>query len=398
MKEGLVLVGGARTPMAEYNGHLSHLSAVDLGVHAAKAALERSGVRPDQVDHVVFGNVLQAGNDAIYLTRHIGLKAGLPVEVPALTVNRLCGSGFQALVSGAHQILLGEASVVLCGGTESMSNAPYVVRGARQGLRLGHVPFVDTLMESLRDPYCDLPMAVTAENLAQRYGITREEQDLLALRSQRRAEEAFRAGRFREEIAPILLEDRKKGSYAFAEDTHRKPETTLEALSRLRPAFRKDGTVTGGNASGIVDGAAALVLAREDKARAEGWPILGYLRGWSYAGVPPEIMGFGPVPAIRKILEAEGLSLSDVGLFEVNEAFAAQYLACEKELGLDPEKTNVNGGAVALGHPLGTTGTRLTLTLLLEMRRRKTRFGIASACIGGGQGMAVLLETGPAAP
>lgn len=398
MKEGLVLVGGARTPMAEYNGHLAHMSAVDLGVHAAKAALERSGVRPDQVDHVVFGNVLQTGNDAIYLTRHIGLKSGVPVEVPALTVNRLCGSGFQALVSGAHQILLGEASVVLCGGTESMSNAPYVVRGARQGLRLGHVPFVDTLMESLRDPYCDLPMAVTAENLAQRYGITREEQDLLALRSQRRAEEAFRAGRFREEIAPILLEDRKKGSYAFAEDTHRKPETTLEALSRLRPAFRKDGTVTGGNASGIVDGAAALVLAREERARAEGWPILGHLRGWSYAGVPPEIMGFGPVPAIRKLLEAEGLSLSEVGLFEVNEAFAAQYLACEKELGLDPEKTNVNGGAVALGHPLGATGTRLALTLLLEMRRRKTRFGIASACIGGGQGMAVLLENGDGAP
>lgn len=398
MREGLVLVGGARTPMAEYNGHLAHLSAVDLGVHAAKAALERSGVSPAQVDHVVFGNVLQTGNDAIYLTRHIGLKSGVPLEVPALTVNRLCGSGFQALVSGAHQILLGEASVVLCGGTESLSNAPYVVRGARRGLRLGHVPFVDTLMESLRDPYCDLPMAVTAENLAARYGITREEQDRLALRSQRRAEEAFRAGRFEAEIAPILLEDRKKGTYAFAEDTHRKPETTLEALSRLKPAFRKEGTVTGGNASGIVDGAAALVLAREEKARAEGWPVLGYLRSWSYAGVPPEIMGFGPVPAIRRILEAEGLSLEDVGLFEVNEAFAAQYLACEKELGLDPEKTNVNGGAVALGHPLGATGARLTLTLLLEMRRRKVRFGIASACIGGGQGMAVLLEIGDAAP
>jgi len=398
MKEGLVLVGGARTPMAEYNGHLAHLSAVDLGVHAAKAAFERSGVSPAQVDHVVFGNVLQTGNDAIYLTRHIGLKSGVPVEVPALTVNRLCGSGFQSLVSGAHQILLGEASVVLCGGTESMSNAPYVVRGARQGLRLGHVPFVDTLMESLRDPYCDLPMAVTAENLAERYGISREEQDRLALRSQRRAEEAYRAGRLQEEIAPILLEDRKKGTFSFGEDTHRKPETTLEALARLRPVFRKDGTVTGGNASGIVDGAAALILAREDRARAEGWPVLGYLRAWSYAAVPPEIMGFGPVPAIRKILKAEGLSLSDVGLFEVNEAFAAQYLACEKELGLDPDRTNVNGGAVALGHPLGATGTRLTLTLLLEMRRRKTRFGIASACIGGGQGMAVLLEIGGSAP
>jgi acetyl-CoA acetyltransferase family protein len=393
MTDRLVIVGGVRTPMAEYNGHLAHLSAVDLGVHASKAAFERSGVRPEDVDHVIFGNVLQTGNDAIYLTRHIGLKSGVPLEVPALTVNRLCGSGFQSLVSGAHLIRMGEASTVLCGGTESMSNAPFVVRGVRQGLRLGHAPLVDTLMESLRDPYCDLPMAVTAENLAQKYGITREEQDALALRSQQTAETAARAGRFADEIAPIRLEDRKKGPYEFSDDTHRKPDTTAEALAKLRPVFRKDGTVTGGNASGIVDGAAAMILCGEGTARSKGWPVLGVLRAWSYSAVPPEIMGFGPVPAIEKLLSAEGLALKDIDLFEVNEAFAAQYLACEKVLGLDRERTNVNGGAIALGHPLGATGTRLTLTLLCEMRRRGSRRGIASACIGGGQGMAVLLET-----
>jgi acetyl-CoA acetyltransferase family protein len=393
MTDRLVIVGGVRTPMAEYNGHLAHLSAVDLGVHASKAVFERSGVRPEDVDHVIFGNVLQTGNDAIYLTRHIGLKSGVPLEVPALTVNRLCGSGFQSLVSGAHLIRMGEASTVLCGGTESMSNAPFVVRGVRQGLRLGHAPLVDTLMESLRDPYCDLPMAVTAENLAQKYGITREEQDALALRSQQTAETAARAGRFADEIAPIRLEDRKKGPYEFSDDTHRKPDTTAEALAKLRPVFRKDGTVTGGNASGIVDGAAAMILCGEGTARSKGWPVLGVLRAWSYSAVPPEIMGFGPVPAIEKLLSAEGLALKDIDLFEVNEAFAAQYLACEKVLGLDRERTNVNGGAIALGHPLGATGTRLTLTLLCEMRRRGSRRGIASACIGGGQGMAVLLET-----
>ncbi|MEW6758335.1 MAG: acetyl-CoA C-acetyltransferase [Acidobacteriota bacterium] len=392
MTERLVIVGGVRTPMAEYNGHLAHLSAVDLGVHASKAAFEKTGVGPGDVDHVIFGNVLQTGNDAIYLTRHIGLKSGVPIEVPALTVNRLCGSGFQSLVSGAHLIRMGEASTVLCGGTESMSNAPFVVRGVRQGLRLGHAPLVDTLMESLRDPYCDLPMAVTAENLAQRYGIAREEQDALALRSQQTAEAAVRAGRFADEVAPIRLEDRKKGAYEFTEDTHRKPDTTAEALAKLRPVFRKDGTVTGGNASGIVDGAAAMVLCGEATARERGWPTLGYLRAWSYAAVPPEIMGFGPVPAIGKLLSAEGLTVKDIDLFEVNEAFAAQYLACEKALGLDRERTNVNGGAIALGHPLGATGARLTLTLLWEMRRRGARLGVASACIGGGQGMAVLLE------
>ncbi|MEW5763981.1 MAG: acetyl-CoA C-acetyltransferase [Acidobacteriota bacterium] len=393
MTDRLVIVGGARTPMAEYNGHLAHLSAVDLGVHASKAALEKAGVGPADVDHVIFGNVLQTGNDAIYLTRHIGLKSGVPIEVPALTVNRLCGSGFQSLVSGAHLIRMGEAATVLCGGTESMSNAPFVVRGLRQGLRLGHAPLVDTLMESLRDPYCDLPMAVTAENLAQRYGITREEQDELALRSQQAAEAAFRAGRFADEVAPIRLEDRKRGAYEFSEDTHRKPDTTLEALAKLRPVFRKDGTVTGGNASGIVDGAAAVILCKESTAREKGWHALGYLRAWSYAAVPPEIMGFGPVPAIEKLLSAQGLMAKDIDLFEVNEAFAAQYLACEKALGLDRERTNVNGGAIALGHPLGATGTRLTLTLLYEMRRRGARLGVASACIGGGQGMALLLES-----
>ena len=392
MRDGLVFVGGIRTPMAEYNGHLSHLSAVDLGVLASEEVFRRTGVRPDEVDHAIFGNVLQTSDDAIYLTRHIALRAGVPVEVPALTVNRLCGAGFQAIVSAAHMILLGEASVVLAGGTESMSQAPHVVRGSRQGLRLGHAMFSDTLMESLKDSYCDLPMAVTAENLATKYGIGRSEQDAFSVLSQQRAQAAREAGKMAEEICPVELKDRKKGTVAFDEDTHRKPDTTVEALARLRPVFRADGTVTGGNASGIVDGAAAFILAREDVARSKGWPMLGRLRAWSYSAVPPEIMGFGPVPAIEKLLAAEGLTKESVDLFEINEAFAAQYLACEKALGLDREKVNVNGGAIAVGHPLGATGTRLTLTLLLELRRRKARLGIASACIGGGQGMALLVE------
>ena len=393
MREGLVFVGGLRTPMAEYNGHLAPLSAVDLGVVASTAVMAKAGVRPEDIDHVVFGNVLQTSSDAIYLSRHIALKAGVPIDVPALTVNRLCGSGFQSIVSGAHMILLDEASVVLAGGTESMSQSPHVVRGARQGLRLGHAPFSDTLMESLHDSYCDLPMAVTAENLAEQWGISREDQDAYSVRSQNAADDAWTSGRMAEEIEPVALRDRKRGEYAFAEDTHRKPGTTVETLGRLRPAFRKDGSVTGGNASGIVDGAAAMILAKEDVAREKEWPIMGYLRGWSYSAVDPSIMGFGPVPAIRKLLEAEGLAKDSIDLFEVNEAFAAQYLACEKALELEREKVNVNGGAIALGHPLGATGTRLTITLLKEMKRRGSRLGIASACIGGGQGMALLVES-----
>ena len=392
MRQGLVLVGGVRTPMAEYNGHLAHLSAIDLGVIAARGALERGGVDPALVDHAVFGNVLPTSSDAIYLTRHIALKSGVPVEVPALTVNRLCGSGFQALVSAAHLILMEEAGVVLAGGTESMSQAPFVVRGARQGLRLGHAPFADTLVECLTDSYCQLPMAVTAENLAQQWGIKREEQDAFSVRSQQAAEAARKAGKFKEEVLPVRLEDRKRGAVDFDEDTHRKPDTTVEALAKLRPVFRKEGTVTGGNASGIVDGAGAFILTREGEAARRGWPVMGFLRAWSYAAVDPSIMGFGPVPAIQKLLSAEGLNPEDIGLFEINEAFAAQYLACEKALGLDRQKVNVNGGAIALGHPLGATGTRLSLTLLLEMRRRGVRFGVASACIGGGQGMALLFE------
>jgi len=391
VRRGLVVAGGARTPMAEYNGHLSHLSATDLGAIAAAGALQRAGAQPGDVDHVIFGNVLQAGGESIYLSRHIGLRAGIPVEVPALTVNRLCGSGLQALVSAAHLIMAGEASLVLAGGAESMSQAPYYVKGARQGLRLGHVPITDALVECLTDTWCNLPMAVTAENLANQWAITREEQDAVALRSQQAAEAARRAGKMADEVVSVRLES-KKGAVDFVEDTHRKPDTTMETLSKLRPAFRKDGTVTGGNASGIVDGAAALVVAGEEAAAAKRLPVLGFIRGWAYAGVDPALMGFGPVPAIRKLLEDADLSQEDVGLFEINEAFAAQYLACEKALGLDRGRVNVNGGAIALGHPLGATGARLALTLLLEMRRRSVRYGVAAACIGGGQGMALLVE------
>ncbi len=386
-----VIVAGARTPMATYNTHFRDVTEIELGTIAARAALERAGVEPARVDHVVFGNVMQSSANALYGARHVGLKAGLPETVPALTVNRLCGSGIQSIVTAAGWIALGEADVVLAGGMENMTQAPHVIRGLRSGIRLGHAPLEDALVSGLLDTHCGFSMSQTAENLAQERGVTREEADRYALRSQQAAEAARRAGRLREEIVPVTV--REKGrEVAITEDNHPRPDTTLEALAKLPPAFGGKGYVTAGNASGIVDGAAAVVLASPSAARSLRAAPLGRVVAHAAVGVPPRLMGIGPVPAIRVALRRGGLSLRDIDLLEINEAFAAQYLAVEKELGFERERVNVNGGAVALGHPLGATGTRLVLTLLLELRRRGGRYGIASACIGGGQGIALVVE------
>jgi acetyl-CoA acyltransferase 2 len=387
----VVIVAGMRTPMARYTGSFSDLSAIDLGAHAAKAVIQKSGVPAEDIDHVVFGNVLQTSADAIYGARHVGLKAGLKIETPALTVNRLCGSGIEAIVQASQRLLLGEANVVLAGGMENMTQAPFVIRGARIGLKLGGGALEDSLFVGLTDSYCGMPMALTAEKLAEQTGITRKDADAYALRSQQAADSAAKAGFFKEEISPVEVKQGRK-SIVVNEDDHRRPETTMETLEKLSPSFKKDGMVTAGNASGIVDGAAAVVVAREETAKERGLKPIGKIVSWAVAGVDPTIMGIGPVPASRKALQQAGLTLSQMDRIEVNEAFAAQYLAVEKELGLPREKTNVNGGAIALGHPLGASGTRLVITVLNELRRKGLRYGLATACIGGGQGIAMIVE------
>jgi acetyl-CoA acetyltransferase family protein len=390
----VVFLSGVRTGFGTFGGALKDLTATDLGVIAARAALDRSGVEPAAIGHVVFGNVLQTSADAIYLARHIGLRSGLPIETPALTVNRLCGSGFEAVAQAAQQIVLGESEAVLAGGTESMSQAPHVVRGARWGLRLGPAaPLEDTLWEALRDPSCGLSMAETAENLATRYKISRQAVDCYAARSQAAAAAAWQAGGFADEVVPVSIQNRKtRQTEEWAADEHMRPGTTLDALAKLPPYFKKDGVVTAGNASGISDGAAALVMSSERFAVERGLEPIGRLLAWASVGVDPAYMGIGPVPAARKALARAGLRLEDMDLIEVNEAFAAQYLAVEQELGLDRERTNVDGGAIALGHPLGASGARITLHLLHALRRRGGRYALGSACIGGGQGAAVILE------
>jgi acetyl-CoA acyltransferase 2 len=390
----IVFLSGVRTGFGTFGGTLKDLSATELGVVAARSALERSGVEPASVDHVVFGNVLQTSADAIYLARHIGLGSGVPIETPAVTVNRLCGSGFEAIAQAGQQISLGESQVVLAGGTESMSQAPHVVRGARWGLRLGPAaPLEDTLWEALRDPSCGLSMAETAEKLADRYRISRHAVDCYAARSQSCAATAWGAGAFADEVVPVPIQNKKtRQTEQWAADEHMRPSTSPEGLAKLPPYFKKDGVVTAGNASGICDGAAALVLASGRIAKERGLRPLGRLLAWSSAGVDPSIMGIGPVPASRKALSRAGLTLDQMDLVEVNEAFAAQYLAVEQELGLDRERTNVEGGAIAIGHPLGASGARITLHLLHALRRRGGRYGLGSACIGGGQGAAVVVE------
>jgi acetyl-CoA acyltransferase 2 len=388
----IVIVEGARTPMAEYNGSFSDISAIDLGVVAAKEALARSATDPAEVDHVIFGNALQTSGDAIYGARHVGLKAGVPKEVPALTVNRLCGSGFESIIQGAQRILLGEAATVLAGGMENMSQAPHVIRGARRGLSLGQGQLEDSLMVALLDSWCGLYMAQTSDRVAAKYGISREDQDEYALSSQKRAAAAWESCRISEEVVGVEVKSGRK-AVRVDRDDHMRPDTTIEALAKLPPSFGKDGQVTAGNASGIVDGAAAVVVTTAENARRKGTRPLGRLVSWAVVGCDPELMGLGPAPAARIALEKAGISKDDVDLWEINEAFAGQILGVVRELGLDLAKLNVNGGAIALGHPLAATGTRLTLTLLKELRRRGARYGLAGACIGGGQGIAVVLES-----
>jgi acetyl-CoA acetyltransferase family protein len=391
----IAIVSGARTPMGRYCGKLKDFNAQELGAVAAKGAIERAGIDPKEFDHIVFGNAQQTSGDALYGARHVGLRAGIPIETPALTVNRLCGSGMQAIVNAAQMIQTDEAKIVLAGGMEAMSQAPFVIRG-RDGFTLAPGgKLEDSLMVALLDSYCGLYMANTAELYGEQQGITRQMQDEFALRSQQTAEAGYKEGRLQEELVPVPLKS-ARGEVTgemFAEDDHRRPQTTMEGLAKLRPAFGKSGTVTAGNASGIVDGGAAVVVMSVEQAQKRDLNPLGRIVNWGIAGVDPRLMGRGPVPATKLALQRAGLTLDYIDLIEVNEAFAAQYLAVEKELGLDRSKVNVNGGAIALGHPLGATGTRLVITLLYELRRRKKKYGLATACIGGGQGIAMVVES-----
>lgn len=389
LKQEIVIMGGARTPFGKYGGGLRDLTATDLAVLAGTEALRRADVKAEEIDHVIFGNVLQSAPDAAYLSRHVGLRCGVPIPVPAYGVNRLCGSGFQAVVNGAMEILLGQADEVLVGGTESMSQAPHSIYGARWGLPLGQSRLEDTLWAALTDTYCGCPMAITAENLASKYQVTREEADEFAVESHQRA--AAAAERLAEEIVAVEIPT-KKGPRRIEKDEQIRADSTVEALAKLKPSFLPTGIVTAGNASGINDGAAALVLTTRESALKRSIKPLGKLVAWAAKGVQPDIMGIGPASAAREALQKAGLTLADMDLIEVNEAFAAQYVAVEKELGLSRAKTNVNGGAVALGHPLGASGARLTLTILHELKRRGGRYGLASACIGGGQGIALIVE------
>ncbi|MBZ5721347.1 MAG: acetyl-CoA C-acetyltransferase [Acidobacteriia bacterium] len=391
----IAIVSGVRTPFGRYCGKLKDFTAMELAAVASKGAIERSGLDPKEFDHAVFGNAQQTSGDALYGARHVGLRAGLTIETPALTVNRLCGSGMQAIVNAAQMIQLGEANIVLAGGMEAMSQAPFVIRG-RDGFTLSPGgKLEDSLMVALLDTLCGLYMANTAELYGEQQGITRQMQDEFALRSQQCADEGYKAGRVQEEIVPVPLKDRKgePSGEMFTEDDHRRPQTTIEGLAKLKPAFGKNGTVTAGNASGIVDGGAAVVVMSLEQAQKRNLKPLGRIVSWGIAGVEPKLMGRGPVPATKIALQKAGLTLDYIDLIEVNEAFAAQYLAVEKELGLDREKVNVNGGAIALGHPLGATGTRLIITLLHELRRRKKKYGLGTACIGGGQGIAMVVES-----
>ncbi|RKG82416.1 acetyl-CoA C-acetyltransferase [Corallococcus exercitus] len=389
--EEIYFLSGKRTPFGTYGGSLKDLSATDLAVESAKAALAQAGVSPEQIEHVVYGNVVQTSADAIYLPRHVGLRTGVPVPVPALGVNRLCGSGFQAFVTAAEMMLTGGAEAVLAGGTESMSQAPHVIRGARWGLPLGKGGLEDMLWTALTDSYTGQAMALTAEQLAVDYGLTQDDVDQYAVLTQKRFAAAQESGRLADEIAPVTLKG-KKGDTVVSKDEHNRPETTVEGLRKLPKVFKKDGVVHAGAASGICDGAGSMVMATRRFVEKHGLKPMARLVNWGVSGCDPKIMGIGPAPAIRNLLKRADAKLTDVDLFEVNEAFAPQYLAVEKELGLPRDATNVNGGAIAVGHPLGASGARITMTLAYELKRRGARYGIGSACIGGGQGIAVLVE------
>jgi len=394
MATEVVILDGARTVLGTFGGSLKDIPATDLGVIAAKEAIKRSGVDPFDIDNVVIGNVIQSSPDAIYLARHLALKTGVPIETPALVVSRACGSGAQAVVDVACEILLGDSQVALAGGTESMSQAPHILRGLRWGLSYGPgSQLEDYLWSCLTDSYVKQGMAITAENLAQKYSISRQQQDEFALRSHQLANAATESGKLREELVPVELKDKKGNVKVIDRDEGIRADASLAGLGKLGARFIKEnGTVTAGNASQITDGAGALVVTSADYAKQRGLKPLGRVVSWGIVGVPPEIMGIGPAPAIRLALKRADLKLEDLDVIEVNEAFAAQALSVEKELGINREKFNVNGGAIALGHPLGASGARIILTTLYELRRRGGRYGVASACIGGGQGIAVIVE------
>src|SRR3989449_7067893 len=386
------IIDGARTPVGTLQGSLSDVSAIELGVIAAQAAIQRSAVDPQLIDFVVLGNVIQSSKDAIYLPRHIGLKVGIPIETPALVVNRLCGSGFQAIVTAAEMLLLGDGQIALAGGSENMTQSPHVLRGARSGYKFGQAPQLeDSLWEALIDTYTGCGMAITAENLAEKYALTREVVDAYALRSQQAARRAQQAGWLAEEIVPVTIKDRKGNPVEFQQDEGIR-DTSMESLARLPARFRKGGVVTPGNASGINDAGACVILATGDAVQQYNLKPIARLVSWGVAGVPPEIMGIGPAPAIRQALKRADLTLEQMDRIEVNEAFSAQYLAVEKELGLNRDKTNVNGGGISIGHPLAASGARLTITLMYELRRHHLKYGVASLCIGGGQGIAAVIE------
>lgn len=386
------IVAAKRTPFGAMNGAFKDITATDLAVIASKAAIVQSGVSKDEFAHVFVGNVQQTSADASYIARHVGLKAGLPIESPALTVNRLCGSGFQAIISAAEQICLGDAKAVLAVGTENMSQAPHIVRGLRQGLKYGKSPLMeDSLSLGLVDSYCNTPMGMTAENLAVSHKVTRKDADTFALESQNRWAKAHREGRFQEEIVPVEL-DTPKGKKVVLQDEHPRPETTLEALEKLPSVFKKDGTVTAGNASGICDGAGALVLVEAEWGKERGVKPLARLVQWGVAGVEPTTMGIGPVSAIQYALKRGGLELKDIDYFDINEAFASQWLSVARDLNLPFERSNICGGAIALGHPLGASGARITANLIYQLRNDHKPLGVGAACIGGGQGIAVILE------
>jgi acetyl-CoA acetyltransferase family protein len=390
--EKIVFISGKRTPFGAFGGTLKDLSATELGVISARATLEQAGLSAEKVDHTIFGNVVQSGSDAAYLARHIGLKVGAPVGAGAFIVNRLCGSGFQAWVSAAQMIRDGEASVILAGGVEQMSQIPYVMRNVRfGGIRMGNGELEDSMTSALTDAYAGTPMAITAENLGEKYAITRDQCDEYSLKTQMRYKEALSAGRFSQEMTSVVIEG-KKGAVTVDRDEHPKPDVPLDKLKALKPLFKKDGLVTAATASGIVDGAACSLLMSESKAKELGMKPMARIVAYASVGCDPKIMGIGPAGASRMALQKAGLKLEQMDLVEVNEAFAAQYLAVEKELGLDPQRTNVNGGAIAVGHPLGASGTRIMNLLVYELHRRGGKYALGSACIGGGQGIAVIIE------
>lgn len=390
--KNVYLAASVRTPIGRFGGALASLSAADLGVVAAKACFERALLRPDQIQQAIWGCARQAGGGP-NVARQITFRAGAPETVPAFTVNQACGSGLQAIILAAQQIMLGHAEVVLAGGTESMSRVPYFAEGARWGMRMGNTELVDGMYrDGFSDPLSGLLMGETAENLARQYQILRDEQDEYALRSQQRAEVAINSGRFDAEIAPVEVKTRKGETTSFARDEHPRAGTTKQDLEKLKPVFSKEGTVTAGNSSGITDGAAAVLVLSEEALAESGAVAEARIVDYEVTGVAPEIMGIGPVPAVRSLLARQKLTLDDIGLVELNEAFAAQVIACDRELKFDPERLNVNGGAIALGHPIGCTGVRITTTLLHEMKQRETQFGLATLCVSGGMGLALLLE------